>query len=212
MIRTALFFLLAFGFSLFASSQKDTLGLKFIKHNFYTDSIGNIYFRNQIPQDGIRSLFYFEFRTTMPLRDWEKWDTLKNIIDLESYTELKDVYAKDKNHVYFFIYNSDGSTMHIIKDADPETFKHFKSDVAIDKNHVYKDGCPAEGADPNGKIKIYPSEYSNSPYFTDGKKVFHNCLEIIDADAATFKTIRFEASYDAEDKNQKYLRGKALVK
>ena len=212
MILKTIFLFLALGFSLTASSQKDTLGLKFIKNEFYKDSSGNIYFKNKIPNDGPHPPFYIKFVTTMPLTDWEKWDTLKNVIDLDSYTNIKDVYAKDKNHVYYFIYNSDGSTLRILKDADPQTFRHIKSDLGGDKNYIYKDGCKVEGADPNGKIKIYPAEYSNSPYFTDGKKVFHNCAEIKDADVATFKTIRFEASYDAEDKNHKYLSGKPLEK
>jgi len=190
--------------------QRDTLGLTFVKEKFYVDSLGNIYFKNILPDMDPNGNFKVQFLTMMPLNDWEKQDTLKNYIDLETYHKVKDVYSADKNHVYYFIYNSDGTTMRILKNADPASFKSIKSDIAIDKNYVFKDGCLVEGADAKGKIKIYKSEYSTAPYFTDGIKVFHNCVEVKEADAMSFRTVLHEASYDAEDNNRKYLRGKAI--
>lgn len=205
-----LFTVLVFTFSFAAFSQRDTLGLTFVKDKFYTDSLGNIYFKNQIPDDVPGGKFKIRFESSMPLIDWEKYDSLKKFIDLETYHKVKDVYSADKNYVYYFIFNSDGTTLRILKDADPNSFKSVKSDIAIDKDHVFKDGCLVEGADSKGRIKIFPAEYSNAPYFTDGTKVFHNCNEVIGADPMSFKTLLHEASFDAEDKNRKYLRGKAI--
>lgn len=206
-----LFLILVISFlSLISFAQKDTMGLTFVKDHLYTDTLGNIYYKNLIPDDGPAGKFKIQFESAMPLTNWEKFDTLKNVIDLETYHKIKDIYAADKNHVYYFIYNSDGTTMRILQGADPSTFRHVKSDIGKDKNHVYKDACLVEGASPDGKIKIYPAEYSNAPYFTDGNKVFHNCKEIPDADVMSFKTILHEANFDAEDKNRKYLQGKPI--
>jgi hypothetical protein len=210
MKRQLLFVFSIFLIHLNLIAQRDTLGLTYVKEKFYTDSLGNIYFKNVLPDIGLDGKFKVEFVTMMPFIDWDHYDSLKKYIDLETYHKIKDVYSADKNLVYYFIYNIDGTTIRILKNADPSSFKHIKSDIAIDKNYVFKDGCLVEGADAKGKIKIYNSEYSIAPYFTDGTKVFHNCIEVNEADVMSFRTVLHEASYDAEDKNRKYLRGKGI--
>lgn len=92
--------------------------------------------------------------------------------DVETFKVLDDLYAKDKDHVFFnatIIPDADPKTFKVfewkkeygnkgegtgsfwrveVKGFDPENMKLLKKGYARDINHVYKDGNIVEGADP----------------------------------------------------------------
>jgi hypothetical protein len=130
---------------------QDTLNGKVytkVKDYFYTDTAGSLYFKNTAPQDDGKHVI--SYRLTMPLTSWETEDTLKRVIDLPTYMSFPGTpYAKDKRHVYYFISNSDGKHMRILKEADVITFKIVKG-KKYDAQDIHRKYLEANTVDENG--------------------------------------------------------------
>jgi len=114
---------------------------KKLKENFYSDGCGNIYYKDKNDEGGEY------YKLTMPLNDWDKKDTLKNFIDIPTYTVYTNTpYSKDKKYVYYMVSHADGNYMRILKGADATTFKTLPGDgyLAEDKNRKYRNGSEIE--------------------------------------------------------------------
>ena len=122
-------------------------------------------------------------------------------------------YTKDSRNVYF-----EGG---MLSGADPQTFVFIPdmgNDMSLyakDKNHVYDTyiGTLVEGADPESFVVL------NSIYAKDKKNVYSGDPHVIDdtgmfpikgADPSTFVLVKGNPSYDARDKNHKYLRAEVI--
>lgn len=130
-------------------------------------------------------------------------------------------YSKDTTHVYF--------AGNLVQGADPATFYVFPNSLkktqevlglAKDKNHVYLDADTVHDADANSFMLV--SAYAdlnsyNSSYAKDKNHVYMIggdptvTISIIPgADPATFQIVSSQSTYDAEDKNHKYLQGQIV--
>ena len=184
-------------------SQKGEKNYKHIKHQFYTDEKGILYFRDDYRDETSHIIHY---KATMPLGNWEKHDSLKNVIDIKTYSDL-GYYSKDTNHVYYFISNSDGHTMRIVSGADAKTFRTDKDKELFyfgrDKSYLYNMGSKVDSCKPFAAIKIFKQEEGDYIYFTDGTRVYCYNEVVPGADPATFKTV-YGKEWTAEDKNGWY--------
>ena len=208
----ALIFILGNVFCFGQDTVRGTIYYK-IKDPFYKDKTGNLYYKYIFHDDDQKK--YTRYASRMPLTNWEVYDSLKNFIDPLSYVRLGG-YAKDKNHVYYFIYNSDGTTMRILDGADALAFTGYDVeggwDFGRDKNFVYHNAGKVQGCSPKAILKFFKSPHCTCyDYFTDGKTVFYSNKPLKGADPKTFKTIEeSDKEYDAEDKNKKYKNGKSI--
>jgi hypothetical protein len=78
-------------------------------------------------------------------------------VDLKTFKEIKNEYAKDKNNVIF--------RDKVLKNSNPSSFKILNSDFAIDNNFAYFYG---DSFRISGKFEIIYGIYSK-----DEKNIFH---------------------------------------
>jgi len=121
----------------------------------------------------------------------DKFQLIKDTVDMKSFQEIGKRYAKDENHVYFnYVRDIGGSRAHIvekyylIEGADPKTFEVMENSIfSHDENHVYYAGFLIEGAD----VKSF--QPLNSRYSKDDKHVFFEKSIIDGADLSSFITV-----------------------
>lgn len=122
----------------------------------YGGETGDIYFKYRRKyEDNCVYINYDHYEVKVYQTDTSKeWgaaiDSLKNVIDLESFQILNDFYAKDKNHVFLFHYNSSGvyiTMNHIIKPEEFEVFGDLR--YAKDSLYIHYDLTPLKQADYN---------------------------------------------------------------
>jgi hypothetical protein len=105
----------------------------------------------------------------------------------------------------------------LLSDADPNNFlvsTFWSSSFGKDKNHVYFYGQEIAGADPITFGPVFDSIGSTTDYFKDRKQVYYNYADGMDpiatADSITFQLVSDQSTYDAQDKNHKYLQGQIV--
>ncbi|TSC68916.1 MAG: hypothetical protein G01um101456_425, partial [Parcubacteria group bacterium Gr01-1014_56] len=125
-------------------------------------------------------------------------------------------YAKDTLHVYF-----DGT---ILVGADPATFVlipdvgvdvAFRSHFAKDKSHVYDSyfGTLLQGADPVSFVVLnyaYAKDTNHVYSFAPGILGDPDTVPLNGADPSTFTLVSGQTTYDAQDKDHKYLVGEIV--
>jgi DKNYY family len=198
----------------------DSCDYQHIIAGFYSKNNGHIYERKaEMDESCCDFMIYYD--STLGYEETRQ--PLKNVIDLDSYVYVdSSEYSKDKNHVYWFFINSGGGMRHIIKDADPKTFKRiavpsnklsYDYRWGIDKNVVYFKGNRLEGLNVN-KVQFLRIDTSDMrpDYIKDEKLVFYEYSKIEKADAKTFKLVKQEKDldYDAVDKYRKYRYGEVF--
>lgn|GEM_PF-5329892 len=134
-------------------------------------------------------------------------------------TTLDKWYEKDATNVYVLSPQSD--IFSPIVGADSATFflvpggnVNESAEWAKDKNHVYDFGQVVSGANPT----TFSVLSTNGLYASDGDHIFYSTADeyegayliITGADASTFQIISGQKAYDAQDKNNKYLRGEIV--
>jgi len=63
--------------------------------------------------------------------------SLKKVIDLETFTYLGSSFYKDKNHIYTHYEMADGGNFWIVEEADVNTFEILGNCYAKDKNFIF---------------------------------------------------------------------------
>ena len=125
--------------------------------------------------------------------NWED-PVLVEEIDAKTFTELKYLYAKDKNNYYY-------KNKKI--DVDKNSFVIENYFIAKDKNYVYALGRKIPGF-PSEKLKLYEND---ARYITDGRNVYFIDEKLINSDPDTFIVLDNET---AKDKNNVYKYGEIL--
>lgn len=116
-----------------------------VKYDFYIDEEGNLYEKKLLR---IQEKSYFD--STMFFPDYPQRIALKDVIDIDSYEELKDSpFSKDKNNVYFSRFTSYGLQRFIVEGANPKTFTPLNHVWGKDDTHVYWGNEIAEEASVN---------------------------------------------------------------
>ncbi len=136
--------------------------------------------------------------------------------DPNTFAVLDLWYRKDKDYVY--MQSPQSSDLIILKGADPLTFTVLSSgdwsEWAKDKNHIYCFWSVVNEADAASfRTFSSSSQYAldiNSVYYTSGDGYEGTYNLVADADPATFKLSSTTNSYDAQDKNHKYLQGQVI--
>jgi hypothetical protein len=130
--------------------------------------------------------------------------------DPATFTVIDAYYAKDATHVYFNLEPiSATSTAEVLPGADPRTLSacastEDKDDCVRDAQRVYMDGMVVAGADPATFVPL------TSSYAKDASHVYYEGVVMPSADIASFVTVIGSTTYDAQDKNAKYLNGVRL--
>lgn len=111
--------------------------------------------------------------------------------DPNSFKIIDPPYSKDHKSVYY-----DGLKM---KNCESATFQILAKNYSRDKNNLYFNRYLVDEADPNG-FKLLIQE-GRSPYYTDGKQVFHHKHVLKNSDPNSWG--RLYGRY-SKDKNQVY--------
>ena len=161
--------------------------------------------------------------------------------DPKTFVALNKIYGKDVKHVYAILRYEPETIPQELPDADPNTFQYVGGGYSKDASNVYWWYHQVLGADPKSLVlvdeyavyakddhQIYIGQYPihlsfdvktfvhlSSGYFKDSKNVYwgeNDGIGIMkDADSATFSLISGRGTYDAQDKNHKYLNGHSPV-
>lgn len=115
--------------------------------------------------------------------------------DVASFEPVDDVYAKDRNNLYYNAYP--------VKGFDTSTFIYLYPGIVADKNNVYKSG------NIDSKIDASTLQKINDKYFKDKNHVYFGYYIVEKADPETFRPI--DELY-AVDKNYLYLGIKVLYR
>lgn len=105
-------------------------------------------------------------------------------IDVATFTSIGNAYYKDKDSVYHFSVDWAGKFLNL----DASTFEVLGEDYGRDKGGVYFLDWKYD-ADQGGHYEM---------------------IRMSEADPATFEIVEGQESYDAQDKDHKYLNGKIL--
>ncbi len=154
----------------------DTLQYRPVGHGFYINANGDLFESKRtakFPDDKDDSLWLsiLYLDSTIVVDDYERPESLKKYIDLNSYSDDSfSVYSKDKKHVYYYRGTSDGGVRFLIKKADPRTFQELKGNWGKDASYVFYEGTIVEDADPSG-FYVYENSHDTA---SDGKSIFVN--------------------------------------
>jgi hypothetical protein len=109
-------------------------------------------------------------------------------------------YARDSRHVYFYE-PSKSSYPHVMRGADPATFRVLEHGYGTDGKSVYCNDTRIDGADPATFAQI------NYFFARDANHVFYLSRLLPDADLESFAII---SAYCAKDRNRVYLQDKVI--
>jgi hypothetical protein len=131
-------------------------------------------------------------------------------VDFNTFTNIGDGYAKDKNFVYMnknsVTSSSDytGEGMHLTKatGVDLDSFVYLDHGFFKDSSHVFFGFDLIKDADPSSFVIMGYDDYSK-----DNKHVFWRTSEIVGADPVTF-TVGIDDNTSVHDKNHTYLQGR----
>ena len=150
-----------------------------------------------LPNIGFSSYYYKKENNKIYFDEYgngfNRNNEVKNV-DYNSFAELKNYYAKDKNFGYWEgkkIQDSDGKTFNIL----PGGISHYIDKYAKDKNHVYYNGEILEGANPKTIERLIDD------FLKDDKNVFFRNKKMKNVDVKTFQALDEEY---AKDKNHIY--------
>lgn len=192
----------------YAREPVDSANYRHIKYDFYLSNTGQLCERKIAmagPSDSAcRCQFVVYYDSTFRFAGSTK--PLGSVVDIGTFEWVDGTeFSKDKNHVYYFYANSDGGNRSIIEEADPKTFRRLcEYRWGVDKNHVFYQGQPL-GLDADRVQPLYPPDTTDHfvSYVKDDKTVYHCDKKLLGADAATFKTVSWQA-WEAEDKYRRY--------
>ncbi len=169
-------------------------------------------------------ILYFENSSQNPSADYLTFDAAEphflSDVDAPTFASLGGGYYKDKNSVYFW--EGEVGGMNKIEEADIKTFLYDSNNyVGKDAQHVFFKGKLVNGADPQTLEAIagYNGNCVSIPvYFKDKNSIYVQSCEgayaplslVSGADVSSFQIVLGQDSYDAQDKNHKYLNGQVL--
>ena len=154
-------------------------------------------------------------------------------LDAASFEALTDVYARDKNRVYYKVVSFDEFIVIVLPEADPATFELLGGGLARDHKRVWygygiQRGVDRSTVEPIKGGPVYrdrnsvfyeheaiagadPASFKHigSGYYADRKQVYWCMNPIPDADPATFKVLG--DSFVAKDKRRAYRSGEPLA-
>jgi len=191
----------------FVDPIDDTVNYKHVVDKIYRDDAGAIYLRDVSVTGFGDSVIAHEY-----------FHDYSNFIELKTYRRINDSYFGNKEKVYLWYSNSDGTYPLEIRDADLETFRPFDNVCGgTDWRFVFC-GSPQggveiiDGADPETIKVLNPRRgcwNCGNAYFKDDKNVFFALKKIEGADVKTFKLVDQE-NIDCTDKRRKYFDGKVI--
>jgi hypothetical protein len=125
------------------------------------------------------------------------------------------IYSKDSGHVYydgFPLPNIDSASVSVVPDDSSLNYIKDKNDVyLVGEDPVTGVGATDLSADPN-TFKLLGSD-GWGYYAEDKNRVYFWVLPISGADLSTFAVVpssTYQSTYDAQDKNHKYLQGRVV--
>lgn len=146
------------------------------------------------------------------------WTThCTSVQDPETFEVLSYNFAKDSQHLYFYDYSSCFEPIEIPEDLDLASFEIFvlyrSYGGNTEKTYLVVEDTIKECLEHirNPSKLLFWSPY----YMEDGEYLYaknHEGCPVLmeDVDRETFEPVKGEDTHDAQDKNQKYLRGEVV--
>jgi hypothetical protein len=120
-----------------------------LKENLYLNSKGQLAFKMVDQTDPQKSHEHFVTTIHADTLNYDNETSLNEIIDTATFSNIGDLYYRDKKHVYYHFPLMDGGMFYIVWEADPKSIKVLDSTYyAKDKKTVFCRGGALEGADP----------------------------------------------------------------
>jgi hypothetical protein len=127
-----------------------------LKENLYINSKGQLAFKMVDQTDPQKPHDDFVITIHADTLNYDNETNLNEIIDTATFSNIGDLYYRDKNHVYYHFPMMDGGMFYIVWEADPKSIKVLEdSYFAKDKKTVFCRGSVLEGADSK-TFKVLP--------------------------------------------------------